>query len=102
MSPQLVERLKIMPPEGVEKIMEARRRSAATLQVRAQAAGVGEALKAPPFNVTARSVGLKATASAQAGERTSKHDLESQMLNKRKCMTRSTARSTRVNGRFNS
>ena len=58
--------------------MKARRRSAATLQVRAQAAGGGDALKALPFNVTARSVGLKATASAQAGGRTSKHDLESQ------------------------
>lgn len=78
MSPQMVEHLKTMPPETVEKIMEARRRSAATSQTRAQAAGGAEVLKAAPFNVTARSVGLKATASAEAGGGTSKLVLESQ------------------------
>lgn len=76
--PQMAERLKTLPPETVERIMEARRRGAATLQTRAQAAGRGAALKAAPFNVTARSVELKATASAQAGGGTSKLVLESQ------------------------
>lgn len=40
MSPQLVERLKTMPPEAVEKIMEARRRSAATLRRERKQPGV--------------------------------------------------------------
>jgi hypothetical protein len=73
-----------MPPEAVEKIMEARRRSATTLRVKAQAARGGEALKALPFNVTARSVGLKATASAQAGGGSSKLVLESQSAEQEK------------------
>ncbi|OCK79012.1 hypothetical protein K432DRAFT_435624 [Lepidopterella palustris CBS 459.81] len=69
-APQMVERMKSMPPETVQKLMDAKRRGNALLLTRTQAAGGTASSKPIPSKVTARS-------SAQHGG-SSKIVLESQ------------------------